>query len=283
MDKIKVALTSGATLEKPLVSAFKGNAGSYVVLDNEVNGTMGLPIILVAKYAENRLIKIADQNEWNGVKEVLRNIISGNQVDYITIPAELMADDGFFSQLTLPIASFESLKANYKPADATASAATPNVTLESGPAAPTTPVTPETPASPVAPAMPEMPTPPQEVPAPPIAPTIETPVAPANMQTATPVEPQPVPTPEPTPTPVPEPVRPEPVVAPAAPAVEPPVPPVAPVMPSAPEVAVSPAPVVEPIPAAPVETASIDFSVEKEAFMKACENMFDALVAKFNK
>lgn len=284
MDKIKVALTSGATLEKPLVSAFKGNAGSYVVLDNEVNGTMGLPIILVAKYADNRLIKIADQNEWNGVKEVLRNIISGNQVDYITVPAELMADDGFFSQLTLPIASFESLKANYKPGDASASAATPNVTLESAPATPAAPVAPEQPAPAVTPAMPEMPTP-QEVPAPPVAPAIETPVAPGNMQTAAPVEPQPIPTPEPTPAPVPEPISPEPVVAPpVAPAVEPPVPPVAPVMPSAPEVAVSPAPVVEPIPAAtPVENTPIDFSVEKEAFMKACENMFDALVAKFNK
>ena len=32
-------------------------------------------------------------------------------------PLELSADDGFFSQLTLPIASFDSLKANYKPTE----------------------------------------------------------------------------------------------------------------------------------------------------------------------
>jgi len=27
----------------------------------------------------------------------------------------------------------------------------------------------------------------------------------------------------------------------------------------------------------------VDFTADKEAFLKACENMFDALVAKFNK
>ena len=40
---------SGSSLEKPLVSAFKGNNSIYVILDNEINGTMGLPIILVSK------------------------------------------------------------------------------------------------------------------------------------------------------------------------------------------------------------------------------------------
>ena len=54
---------SGSSLEKPLVSAFKGNNAIYVVLDNEINGTMGLPIILVSKLENNRLTKINDQNE----------------------------------------------------------------------------------------------------------------------------------------------------------------------------------------------------------------------------
>lgn len=259
MDKIKVALTSGSTIEKPLVSAFKASTGSYVVLDNEVNGTMGLPIILVAKYSENRLIKISDQNEWNGVKEVLRNIISGNQVDYITVPLELSADDGFFSQLTLPIASFDSLKANYKLTEG-------NSTIESAP------------VSPVAPAMPEMP-PMPEVPPMNMAETVSpTPVAPAAPMS----EPQVVPTPSPIPGPIPTSV---PNIAPQAPTVE--NTPVAPVMPETPVMPTPPVaepPVVEPIPPqVPNEPAAIDFRVEKEAFLKACENMFDALVAKLNK
>lgn len=68
--------------------------------------------------------------------------------------------------------------------------------------------------------------------------------------------------------------------------------PSAPVMPSAPvesqvvapvmpEVEVTPMPSVEPIPE-PVNNTPVDFTADKEAFLKACENMFDALVAKFN-
>ena len=49
MEKIKLSLVSGSSLEKPLVTAFNGANASYVVLDNEMNGTMGLPIILVSK------------------------------------------------------------------------------------------------------------------------------------------------------------------------------------------------------------------------------------------
>ena len=40
-------------------------------------------------------------------------------------------------------------------------------------------------------------------------------------------------------------------------------------------------PNVEPIPE-PVNNTPVDFTADKEAFLKACENMFDALVAKFN-
>ena len=92
VSKIKISLVSGSSLEKPLVSAFKGNNGVYVVLDNEMNGTMGLPIILVSKLENNRLVKIADQNEWNAVKENLRMIIAGNLVDYVSVDENLAAE-----------------------------------------------------------------------------------------------------------------------------------------------------------------------------------------------
>ena len=60
MGKIKLNLVSGAVVEKPLINAFKANNNSYIVLDNEVNGSMGLPIILVCKYLDNKLTKIID-------------------------------------------------------------------------------------------------------------------------------------------------------------------------------------------------------------------------------
>ena len=114
MKKISITMASGSMLVKPLVTAFRGASGEYIVLDNEINGSMGLPIILVTKLSNNRLVKITDQNEWNAVKDILRNIISGNQMDYIDVPENLSGDDMFFSQLTLPVASFEVLKNNYK-------------------------------------------------------------------------------------------------------------------------------------------------------------------------
>lgn len=215
MEKIKINTMSGMNLEKPLVTAFKSNTGEYVVFDNEMNGTMGLPIILVTKLVNNSLSLIPD-NEWNSVKEVLRLIISGNQVDYISVGESISAEDNFFKQLTLPVASFEALKNNYKPISVDS--------LES------------------------------------------------KVENAAPVLDNVVQKPE-----VVEPVN-------VAPQVQQPVentvvmPEVAPVTPEVNQTVMD----------TPVEQhvnnteVPVDFTADKEAFLKACENMFDALVAKFN-
>ena len=288
VEKIKLSLVSGSSLEKPLVTAFNGANASYVVLDNEMNGTMGLPIILVSKLENNKLVKITDQNEWNAVKEYLRMIIAGNQVNYISVEPALSADDVFFSQLTLPVASFEALKNNYNP-NGVSNAPVENASAPSGvaptpdvapvaPAMPASPVTPEvTPASPspvttpnaetVAsePVMPnmagQMPSAPVAEPTTPVTPAVEPTVAPEEptpMPNVTPVMPEP-----PQNAQVAAPVMPEPV-APAS-LVEPPMPPSAPAEEN------------------PQPEVPVDFTADKEAFLKACENMFDALVAKFNK
>lgn len=234
MEKINISLASGTSIEKPLVTAFKGNAGVYVVLDNEANGTMGLPIILVSKL-ENNILNIVSEEEWNAVKESLRLIIAGNQVDYVAVAPTLSASDTFYKQLTLPVASFDALKNNYKPA-------TDSVA----------------PVAPVAPAEPQV------VPAAP-APEVVTPVAPVMPEA--PVSPAPVSPGEPQVVPQVIPVEPTPVVASVAPVVPEP----SPVVPN-----------VEPIPEpAPQPENQVDFTADKEAFLKACENMFDALVAKF--
>ena len=271
MEKITINLMSGSSLEKPLVSAFKGNNSIYVILDNEINGTMGLPIILVSKLENNRLVKINDQNEWNSVKEMLRMIIAGNQADYVVVDPMLGADDMFFSQLTLPVASFDALKNNYRPnvenAGAVANTASLNVGMPDMNNSVATPNPMENMVSPVQ----------QTV-------SIDNVEAPFN------------------PSPVMEPVMPQPQMVDNSQVMSQDTP-VAPVMPSAPEDAQSvttinetpnvatmeptsveaPVPNVEPIPTQNVEesVASVDFTADKEAFLKACENMFDALVAKF--
>ena len=268
VEKIKINLVSGSSLEKPLITAFKSNNALYVVLDNEINGTMGLPIILVSKLENNKLIKINDQNEWNAVKEMLRMIIAGNQVDYVVVDAMIAADDMFFTQLTLPTASFDALKNNYRPnalnAGADVSQGVVNPTLVNN--------------------QPVMPTPMENMAQP--------------VENVAPVNPVPVV---------------EPVMSQGASDVAQPVTPeslrdmanVAPVMPSAPADAQNVAeinenvgggmpdataaseeiqvPTVEPIPEVTNESTNtpVDFTADKEAFLKACENMFDALVAKF--
>ena len=234
MEKLKINTVSGNVLEKPIVTAFKSNGGEYVVLDNEMNGTMGLPIILVSKLVNGSLVIVPD-SEWNAVKEALRLIISGNQMEYVNVGNVLSSEDTFFKQLTLPVASFEALKNSYKPVvHEEVTLETPEVNVE--PVVQATPVqTPEVVESPIvmndAPVAPQMPE--------------------ANA-------------------------------------------PVAPIMPEAPVEAqsvaevpaytekVAPMPSVEEIPEEH-DDVPVDFTADKEAFLKACENMFDALVAKFNK
>lgn len=276
VEKIKINMLSGASIEKPLVTAFNSNGGLYVVLDNETNGTMGLPIILVSKLDNGKLVLISDE-EWNAVKENLRMIIAGNQSDYVTVQTTLNADDMFFKQLTLPVASFEALKNNYKPVDNSS-----NIVNEA-------PVTNNIENSQVSPQQPvdnSMANVSSVGPMP-------MPEAPAQGPVPTPVAPEPavaqvVNTPEmpevPTPSPLPDQVVATPDVTPVAP-VMPDAPvqsqTIAQVAPDAPVEA--PMPNVEPIPeAAPMaDNTPIDFTADKEAFLKACENIFDALVTKF--
>lgn len=234
MEKLKINTVSGNVLEKPIVTAFKSNGGEYVVLDNEMNGTMGLPIILVSKLENGSLVIVPD-SEWNAVKEALRLIISGNQMEYVNVGNVLSSEDTFFKQLTLPVASFEALKNSYKPVvHEEVTLETPEVNVE--PVVQVTPVqTPEVVESPIV--------------------MNDAPVAPQMPEASAPV---------------------------------------APIMPEAPVEAqsvaevpaytekVAPMPSVEEIPEEH-DDVPVDFTADKEAFLKACENMFDALVAKFNK
>lgn len=115
MTKIKLSLPTGNSVEKSLLSAFSVGEKKYVVMDAESIGSMGLPIILVSAFSGEKLSKILDQNEWTSVKEALKSIISGGNVQYINIPQSLTADEIFYNQLTLPLASFDVLKNSYKP------------------------------------------------------------------------------------------------------------------------------------------------------------------------
>ena len=318
MGRIKLNLVSGASSDKPLINAFTENGNIYVVLDNEMNGSMGLPIILVSKYVDNKLTKITDQSEWQVVKEYLKNIIAGNKSEFIKLDSELSADDIYYTQLTLPVPSFDALKNAYPFKEEAEVVSNPVAEAIS------TPV--EEPTINVAPV--EAPAPTPEV-----APvSVDTPVASEPMININPVEAPVQPevasepiiniTPEVTPAPAEPEIAPVDINIPVAPEVAPaaevtpevaPMPEVAPTpevtvasveetpavnldnpllnnlnMPlSAPaeekEPEITPTPIIDAnIPSTPVVEGSI-FKEQKEAFMQACENMFDALVQKFEK
>ena len=273
MSKIKISVSNGTVLEKPLVTAFKGSYGTYMVLDDERNGNMGLPVILVCKIQDNKVSSIVDQNEWTAVKESLRNLINGIQTDYVSVDAEYSADENYCSQLTLPVDYFDNLKNNYKPVDGMSLESTPlnAEAIQTPDVTPAAPVAPEAPVS-EAPVMPDVP-----VSQPTPEPVPEAPVTPPEMPTP-PVDVAPV-APEAPAAPVDAasvmPEAPTPNVTPAA---EPTTPDVNPLQSVSLEQPTPPA--VEPVPEAPA-APNVDFSQDKEAFLKACENMFDALVAKF--
>ena len=168
MSKVKLNLVSGSTQEKELITAFKLNDVKYVIFDGESTGSMGLPIILVGKENLGKVEGITDAEEWKNTKNCLKQIIAGEKIDYAAVSSELRADDIYYRQLTLPIASFDILKSSYKaPEEETSSSVS---------AADTTPIfepiTPEevvgTPNIPVEPVV--------ETAAPVIEPTVEAPV-----------------------------------------------------------------------------------------------------------
>ncbi len=297
MGKLKLKLGSGSVVEKPLINAFLENGSTYVVLDNELNGSMGLPIILVSKLENDKLVKIADQSEWQLVKEYLKNIIAGNKVEFVKLNNEVNADDLYYTQLTLPVPSFDALKNAYtfKEDDAVEN---PVASAINNPVDIPINISPE--ANPSVDVTPE----------PVTDKTIE--ITPVTSETPV-VETAPVQVAGPTPEPVVEPIA-KPVVEPATPGIDVTAP-VAEPAPATPEVnldnpllnnltipvedtkveeeipnmgtekepVITPTPIIDAdIPVSePVKESA--FKEQKEAFMQACENMFDALVQKFEK
>lgn len=230
MRRINITTASGSTLDKPFVTAFDNGNGKFVVFDNEANGTMGLPIILVSKLDNEKLVPIND-TEWVTVKETLRQVIAGNQVDYVRVLDNLTADDAFYKQLTLPVQSFDVLKNSYKEPDSDAGMQIEQPISSVGPMDAPQDITPiEATPEPVSVDV----TPVEQAQTSQITPE----VAPTNQEVATVLGSQDI-APMPEVTPIPDEVE------------EPEVP--------------------------------VDFTADKEAFLKACENMFDALVAKFKK
>ena len=280
MAKVNITKPTGSVESLNILSAFKVENNIYVVLDGEKMGSMGLTIIYVCKYS-NKLEKINDANEWQSVKNYLKGIISGTNFEYVKIGDNLTADEAYYTPLTLPQSSFDAIKARYVVVDASnQGGATPTLTPSSSEVSPVMPSasTVSNTTVNVTPVTPQQAEPQQE--------SVMNLIDDAYKVKETPSSPAPIPTQVASPTSVNPatvvnniPSYPEANIAPQT--VE-----QTPVSPSIPE-----SPVVEPkmTPSEVVDNVTeinsnkMNFDNDKETFLKACENMFDALISKYQK
>ena len=126
MAKINITKPTGSIDNLNIISAFKADNNTYIILDSEKMGSMGLPIIYVSKYT-TKLEKINDDSEWQNVKNYLKGIISGTNFEYIKIGDNISADEAYYTPLTLPQASFDVIKNRYNPPSNSVSNNTPPV------------------------------------------------------------------------------------------------------------------------------------------------------------
>lgn len=111
MSKINITKPTGnETLS--LLSAFNESGTTYIIFDSEKMGSMGLPIIYISKLT-SKLEMIQDENEWQSVKNYLRGIINGTNLNYVKVDTNLQADEAFYKPLSLPQASFDLIKSRY--------------------------------------------------------------------------------------------------------------------------------------------------------------------------
>lgn len=113
MAKVKINLPTGINEERTLISAFNAENNTYIIFDADSVGSMGLPIIMVSKLENNKIIKISNNDEWTNVKGFLKEIIAGVSKDYVNVDLNLEADELYYTQLTLPLTSFDALKNSY--------------------------------------------------------------------------------------------------------------------------------------------------------------------------
>lgn len=227
MAKINITKPTGMIESLNVISAFKAENNTYVVLDSEKMGSMGLPIIYVSKYT-SKLEKINDANEWQSVKNYLKGIISGTNFEYLKLPDNITSDEAFYTPLTLPSASFDAIKSRYVVLEDTR-ASNERVTL-----------TPEVNQVASAPVMPNVNTTSnQNINVSPVAPK-EPELANTMMNLIDQAY-------------------------------------------TMPNVASSSKSVEQPTIQESKITSTMNFEEDKETFLKACENMFDALVAKYQK
>ena len=269
MAKTNITKPTGNVESLNIISAFKVENNIYVVFDSEQMGSMGLPIIYISKYT-TKLEKINDANEWQSVKNYLKGIISGTNFEYVKLSDNLTADEAYYTPLTLPQSSFDAIKTRYIVED------TRN---QSGGSTVVAPKVPE--AAPVMPNTNTVSNTTVNV-SPVASPSVETPqesvmnlideayqgISVSNSQTPTPSVAQTI-NQVPTPSIYSEQTSSTPVMPNSAQPMEP--------------------PKVEPsIPASNQthnvnEAPSMNFDNDKETFLKACENMFDALISKYQK
>lgn len=113
MAKINITKPTGNVESLELLTAFKAEDTTYIIFSSDKIGSMGLPIIYISKFNGGKLEKIIDANEWQNVKNYLKGIINGTNFQYIKVDNNMNADEAYYTPLTLPQASFDLISSRY--------------------------------------------------------------------------------------------------------------------------------------------------------------------------
>ena len=283
MAKINVIKPTGSDMLS-LLSAFKTENLTYVIFDSEKVGSMGLPIIYISKLTD-KLEKVMDDNEWQSVKNSLKGIINGTNFEYVKVNDTMNADEAFYTPLTLPQASFDLIKSRYVVVGSDEGEAKVLEQPVNDVQQPNIVEQPKTEENVMPSVMPVEPTPvtPMPVENNPVA-ANESVMQVSEAPSITPVMPDInamsnesySATPNAEPAVMPEVVSAEPALVTPPSVVEP-----TPAVLASPEINNIPESAIQDVP-----TVNLDaniFMQDKETFLKACENMFDALVSKYQK
>lgn len=283
MAKINVIKPTGSDMLS-LLSAFKTENLTYVIFDSEKVGSMGLPIIYISKLTD-KLEKVMDDNEWQSVKNSLKGIINGTNFEYVKVNDTMNADEAFYTPLTLPQASFDLIKSRYVVVGSDEGEAKVLEQPVNDVQQPNIVEQPKTEENVMPSVMPVEPTPvtPMPVENNPVA-ANESVMQVSGAPSITPVMPDInamsnesySATPNAEPAVMPEVVSAEPALVTPPLVVEP-----TPAVLASPEINNIPESAIQDVP-----TVNLDaniFMQDKETFLKACENMFDALVSKYQK
>lgn len=144
-EKISIMRDSGETLNSNVVALFTipDTGKQYIITTENAVDPHGLTVLHVSEIVEDKLKKIATDEEWSSIKTIMRSIISGNVGSYKFIPSitTAKADIQYSRDISVSAAASKQIIDSYLASNPTAPA-DGGVVVEAKPVEDTNEITP---------------------------------------------------------------------------------------------------------------------------------------------